>query len=888
MVEKSTRPSAVLAVELTVTAAGPGHGDHGPITCGMPFPRGALSEAATLELRDAQGRPVALQARALDHWPDRSIRWVLLDWQATAGAGPYQLWVDGPAASAATGGVRATVHGASVTVDTGTARFDLGPGAVFPCSAVLVGGVTAIDGAATGFAVEDGVGHVFRPRIDRVEVEEAGPVRVQVRSQGELAADGVEPLADFDARLHFFADSAVVRFDLTIKNPRRAAHPGGLWDLGDRGSVYLRDAALTVALPPGQGSSAVRCSPEVGMPFENVAVPLELYQDSSGGANWKSTNHINRARVVPTSFRGYRLRAGADERSGLRATPAVWLARGDRVLGITMPWFWQNFPKAVEATDNALVLRLFPRQYADLHELQGGEQKTHSFSVLFATTGSPENELAPSRQSARACATPIWYCSTGAVPYLTPRAEDPNTGYLRLVNAAVEGTDTFDAKREVIDEYGWRHFGDIYGDHEAVYHKGPTPLVSHYNNQYDPIAGFAYQFLRSSDFRWFRHMEELAAHVIDVDVYHTERDKTAYNHGLFWHTYHYVDADTSTHRSYPRSLLLLKGMPGRDLGDTRPRSSRSAYALGGGPANEQNYLTGLVLYHCLTGSPAARETALELAHRVVDMDDGRKTVFRWLARGDTGLASKSRSDDYHGPGRGSGNSLAVLADAHRLSGNPVFLTKAEQLVRRCIHPADDLQACNLLDVENRWFYTMFLQALGRYLDHKADLGTRDFAYAYARASLLHYARWMAENERPYLDTPEILEYPTETWPAQDMRKSEVFKYAAKHAAGAERARFLERSDFFFRSSVDTLSGMPTRTLARPVVLLLSFGFMHAHFQKHRGESAPPPLEDMSDFGKPQVFIPQKQRALKRFKILAAAGAATFGLAVVYLVSLLFR
>ena len=147
-----------------------------------------------------------------------------------------------------------------------------------------------------------------------------------------------------------------------------------------------------------------------------------------------------------------------------------------------------------------------------------------------------------------------------------------------MLDAAIDGPDTFDAKREVIDEYGWRHFGDIYGDHEAVFQKGPTPLVSHYNNQYDPIAGFAYQFLRGGDPRWFRHMDELAAHVTDIDIYHTDRDKAAYNHGLFWHTYHYVDADLATHRSYPRSLRHLTSMPGLDPDDAKARSSRTVYA----------------------------------------------------------------------------------------------------------------------------------------------------------------------------------------------------------------------------------------------------------------------------------------------------------------------
>jgi hypothetical protein len=295
----------------------------------------------------------------------------------------------------------------------------------------------------------------------------------------------------------------------------------------------------------------------------------------------------------------------------------------------------------------------------------------------------------------------------------------------------------------------------------------------------------------------------------------------------------------------------------------------------------------LMLHHFLTGSLASREAALGLARWVIDRDNGTKTIFRWLAGGDTGLASSSRTFSYHGPGRGAANSIAALLDGHRLSGDAAFLAKADQLIRRCIHPADDVKDRNLLDAENRWFYTMFLQSLGRYLDYKAERGEIDDRYAYARASLLHYVRWMVDHEYPYLERPEILEYPTETWAAQDMRKGEIFKYASKHATGAERGRFLERSEYFFRYAVEKLSSMPTRTLARPVVLLLSYGYMHAYFQKNPNESAPAPPPGL-DFGKPEVFVPQKVRALWRFKFVAVTGAAVGGLVFVYLLSLLLR
>ena len=83
---------------------------------------------------------------------------------------------------------------------------------------------------------------------------------------------------------------------------------------------------------------------------------------------------------------------------------------------------------------------------------------------------------------------------------------------------------------------------------------------------------------------------------------------------------------------------------------------------------------------------------------------------------------------------------------------------------------------------------MFLQALGDTWTTRTSGSELDRMYAWARASLLHYARWMAEHEYPYLDKPEILEFPTETWAAQDIRKSDVFHYAERYAPTSGGAR----------------------------------------------------------------------------------------------------
>ncbi len=164
------------------------------------------------------------------------------------------------------------------------------------------------------------------------------------------------------------------------------------------------------------------------------------------------------------------------------------------------------------------------------------------------------------------------------MPHLTAREHDPHQAYHRLVDLAIEGDDTFLAKREKIDEYGWRNYGDLYGDHEAVFHRGTTPLISHYNNQYDCVEAMAAQYLRTSDWKWFEQMIAMADHAWDIDTYHTDGDKSLYNRGLFWHTYHYADADTGTHRSYPRRLnateVFESGKALSELGATGKRLAK--------------------------------------------------------------------------------------------------------------------------------------------------------------------------------------------------------------------------------------------------------------------------------------------------------------------------
>ena len=825
------------------TRSGRGSGRHRePVTVGLPFPKGRIRDTRLLSLRTEDDVVIPLQTQVLDRWSDGSVRWGLLDFQADctdAGPSIVRLSDDRPAddRSNATTPVRVSVDAGQAVIETGAARFNLrGLGLV----AVPASGGSERASANCRYRVIDARGRDLNI-VPRAITTEPGAMRSAVVATGviEIEAGRLE----ITSRYHFYAGLSIVRVAVTVRNPSRAHHRGGYWDLGDPGSRQIRDLSFLVT-PSANGSIDSFCSPECGSPLRPCREPLLVYQDSSGGENWNSPNHRNRHGDVAVRLRGYQFTTGTEQLTGQRATPVVQVGTAATRVSIAHRLFWQRFPKAMSVDERTLRVGLLPQEFGDIHELQGGEQITEEFVLSIGDDGITPLPLDWVRDPLHVRAAPEWYCASEAMPHLTPSREDPSDAHLALVNAAIEGDDTFECKRERLDEYGWRNFGDLYADHEAVFHKGPDIFVSHYNNQYDAIAGFAVQYFRSSDPRWFTLLDDLARHVIDIDVYHTKEDKAAYNGGLFWHTAHHINADLATHRTYPRQG-----------------------GASGGPAPEHNYGTGLMLYYFLTGDAQARDAVLSLAQWVIDMDDGDKTPFKWIARGPTGIASATGSLSYHGPGRAPGNSVVALLNAFRLTHENRYLAKADELIRRCSHPADDIERLNLLDAERRWFYTIFLQALARYLEMKEEENTLDEMYAYARAVLAHYASWMSTHEYPYLDKPEILEFPNETWVAQDMRKSEVFNYASKYAEGPQREMLLDRSRFFFDYSVSTLGGMPTRTFTRPLVLMLTNGNGQRAFQT----SAPAVAEIQESWGNvgaPAGFTAQKTIAIRRLRIAA--------------------
>lgn len=556
--------------------------------------------------------------------------------------------------------------------------------------------------------------------------------------------------------LTIFDEGRLIKSDVSILHSERAEHKGGFWDLGDAQSLFIEQWFIEIDCMQSITNEGCEDIHPVKLRwthnfessiFHSNELYLMIHQYSSGGENWNSEGHQDLSGVCPLSFRGFKETSANGTIHGYRSEPCVEFLFGDWSFGLFVPRFWQSFPNALEVCNKTVKWALLPKSDY-VHELQGGESITKT--IWFETRVDTKSVM---RLAGISKPLMLWQI-LGAEGALIPEVSSKIAYQVDQENYLGEmwrGKDDFFSKREAIDEYGWRNFGDFWADHEQVYSECDGIITSHYNNQYDLLFGLLTEFQRTGNPKCFELARDLADHVLNTDIYKTTQDRAAYNNGMFWHTSHYRDAGTCSHRCYSKSM----------------QHGRHAMS-GGGLSNEHTYTQGFTLYYLLTGNREFRDAVIQMGNRVISMDDGN---LHWLAPFSglpTGAASATSSDAFHGLGRGVGNSINALIDSWILTRDEIYLDKADELIYRVIHPEDDFDHLGYNDIELRWSYPVGIQALLRYL---MVVPERNRIHDYIVQSLASVGNWMLQRARLALDTPDALEFPTETWAAQDLRKS---------------------------------------------------------------------------------------------------------------------
>lgn len=546
---------AELNIPLMVIERQGEHRNEQPVTSGVPLPEGLTKDVSKLRLVDEMGSEVPCQFTPTVRWGrDQSIRWVLLDFQASVpgfSMRPYFLR-DEPA--------RPIENPVTVKEDKDRIFVTTGP----LCFAVRKKGFNLIDEAwldETGLGVFDDGNRIVAPssfsgpvlwsnfpnlpvyrrylasndQDCRVTVEEAGPMRVVIKAVGRHLPD--EPAGPEDKLLDY-----VIRIHAY------------------RGQSYLR---VVYSAECKQGKAIHSFSP---VDRWHVAVNPQLgeelnYRFGTEGAHLTGTFGGNdRAWLVCDSADHYLVggaayhnsTAGVKEGHALSTKPArlgfVDLSGPKRGVMIAVRWFWQNYPKGLFVYKNGSVQAAlwpsFVRKTSTVTGYSGdrkanffpGVSKTHELLIYFHGPEGTErlaevNAFLQKPLFARP--QPSWYCEkTRAFGKLASSNPDLYPQHLRWI---VEAYDHFfELNRRAmlnyrhyvrgIDAYGMFNFGDCVNhindnrrDKVGEFH---DPSDIHWANIY---YGFPHamivQFARTGNLDMLEMAEQSSIHLQDVDTH---------------------------------------------------------------------------------------------------------------------------------------------------------------------------------------------------------------------------------------------------------------------------------------------------------------------------------------------------------------------------------
>ncbi len=830
------------------------NGQDSIVSFGIPLPRGKLFDHERLIVTQEE-IDLPLHAKVTGKWPDSSIRW--LNFKAIVG-------VDKP--------IEVKMASSAPTHNSKKVSSEQAP---------LIRGIRNINGSKESFSAYPLLQiSPFTTALSSTQVLEIGislslklekvyklvPVNLQF---GELEVDSLSQTLPvngefrqgkhrlkFNIHLSFCHQTREIDLEVRLHNPRASKHCGGCWDLGDLQSAIIEKFSIAFKLGnanhsltvyedyQGEDASLSKLEPSP----TQLQAPFTLKQLSSGGFYWQSPIHWNEHKQCTAKEPGFELSTLTDSdkkkdpKIGRRARPYAQLQSQGNFLYIQLKDFWQNFPVTINSDGKHLTYDLFSTQT----ELQGGESKTWRFKARAYNSDSQQETLTSANihsvfQPVSIRYSPEYFNDCQVFPHLA-FSETPMT-LTPLISQGLAGDQNFFSKREKTDAFGWRHYGELYADHEThgLTEEEKACFISHYNNQYDPLMGMILQYLHHGDSNWLKLIHPLSYHIQDIDIYDTGEDKAEYNGGLFWHTDHYLTAETCSHRSKSRyHTAPYEGFQG-----------------GGGPGGQHCYTTGLAMQYRLFGDENAKQKVAQLCNWIRNFYNGDGSILDRTFRLLTFDLKQNTLTNYgfKAPGfkypldRGTGNYLTALMDHHDLNEAPELLKEIGYVIRNTCHPKEDISLRTLDNIESCWFYTVFLQAVARFLFLKESLNSIDEDYWYARHTLLHFGNWMYEHESFYLDTPEKLEFPNDTWCAQELRKANLF-YFLSYFSEDNSKEFFEKGRAYYDYVSNRLHTSQESQYTRILALMMQNDGVQQKFSERAKSQIP---YEERDYGKPPKF-----------------------------------
>lgn len=676
-----------VSFELTV-ANSAGVARHGEMAVqGVPFPRGCVRSPRNMRVTDAAGRALPLQARPFAYWPDKSIKVAAVAFPAevtASGSTGYRFEAGaGVKAFSEPVGLQLTESADRITVHTGAIEATLSKThgtlleTVTRDGRILKGG-----GARWDLAFLDESGRELRSSASAVastDIVERGPNRALIVRKG-VFADEAGALIDYRIQTELYAGSDAIRFQVFIVNRE------------DAGEVYLRRWSMELGLPDSAAERLWLSS--------DKAVVAEagetLYQHTERTLTWTGQDPLSR---VKGNCPGYLRLAG--------------FAMGTR-------WFWQRYPQAIRFLEGVVRQDFLPEPMNDkdlpvewkermaertdkyrvggvgypqspgkmgLFRLARGEALRQE--IFFRFDGKPvsapvEEALAPLVAPLRASPDPEYVSGTAVFGELQPH--DPVT-YPEYETSVERFYQNYHAKRRRRREYGFQNFGD------DTFEWGYGPSHTYWSNcEYDHHHGFALQYVRSGDLRWWEECEASARFYSDTVVIHHEPEGSGR-----------PQRGGPRHHNY--TALWMESHPDQPwIADHTMKGADSGHA----------WAQGVVDYWYLTGDPWAGKVMQNMAE--------------WYCR----IVEQNR----YGAGgqeRGPGWALVATSALARATNDPRVIAAGNKVAEWLINWQDPIRGVVSVPISEQPSYeggTVFMhgivgRGLGRWYDVTGDPRVRD-------------------------------------------------------------------------------------------------------------------------------------------------------------------
>lgn len=483
-----------------------------PVTLGVPFARGALTDAAAFAVHDG-GTALPCQVTTTSTWHDGSVRWLLarflVDLPGNA-AHEVSFACDGEPVAPPTP-VRATESDEGVLLDTGPLRALVPRQGFDVLRWVELDGTRLLDEGACGdgFFVVDGAGRRVSTKqggVGDVRLVESGPVCAVVEVTGSHG-DDAGALLDFRVLVTAWAGKRSLEVEYQFVN---------------READAVTVSEIGWALRPGTTGSS-RCARGEGYYRTTV---------SEGPGRKLLDQELIRFQAVEHVLECF--------------YGDLWGAWGNdsRAVALTMFQAHQNFPKAVAVDEMGIAAEIFPQDQPAV-EIARGIGKTHRFQLLFQPALDLPEIVARSLQFQLpdvAILPESVYRDAGVWPDLFPAQR------CRAIDQAL--IDLADTRGRGL---GMLHFGDA-PDHGYTNQGRGGGRQVWTNNEYDVPHAMFLMFARTGE-RRFRDIALAAArHWVDVDVCHASDDPLRAG-GMITHSAGHVTGSVTPSHQWTEGLL---------------------------------------------------------------------------------------------------------------------------------------------------------------------------------------------------------------------------------------------------------------------------------------------------------------------------------------------